>query len=162
LVERNGDYLLVDEQGHRLPGDYTRSQAAAVGLPVILGVKAPLPTIGQLWQGEDLKAGVEVLALLRGQPYKEQVKAVQVRDATGGIRPILLTGDSGGMVFWGRAPGQEQPLEVDTSVKLNRLAAVYQQRGAIDAGGKQVYIYGPAVFVGPQSTAVDTGAGYTW
>lgn len=162
LVESRGDYLLIDEQGDRLPGEYTQSQVKAVGLPVLLGVKAPPPAPGRRWPGEDVKAGVDVLALLRGQAFASQVKAVQVRDTAGQIRPVLLTGDGGGMVFWGRAPGQERPVEVDAQVKLSRLAAVYEQRGSIDAGGKQVYIYGPAVFVGPQTATVDRGVDYTW
>lgn len=162
LVESGGDYLLIDDQGFRLPGQYTQSQTRAVGLPVMLSVKSSPPPPGQPWTGDDIKAGVKVLTLVRGQPFARQVKALQLRDADGHIRPVLLTGDNGGMVFWGRPPGEEQPVEVDASVKLSRLASVYEQRGSIDAGGKQVYIYGPAVFVGPETAAVDRGVDYTW
>ncbi|MCC7147351.1 MAG: hypothetical protein IT443_12975 [Phycisphaeraceae bacterium] len=147
LVEQDGHYLLVDGMGVRLPGDYGQEQLSMVGLPVLWGVAEPSPQEGMPWPGEDLHAGLDLLAFLRNESFLEQVRGIAVRDEQGQVRPMLLTSSQDGRVFWGKPPGVESPVEVPAEVKRQRLAAVYHQRGSIDLGGKRVHVYGPAIFV---------------
>jgi hypothetical protein len=165
LVEHAGEYHLTALDGVRLPGIYLPHQIPAVGLPTVVDARAPLPHEGQPW-ADDVIAALDLIRLLEPQPYFEQVRSVSVRDEAGRIRPALLTGRPGAAVFWGRPVGQEQPIEVAVDVKLRNLEAVYRQRGSIDAGGRRVHIYGPAIFVERQGlTAADDsvrGVSYTW
>jgi len=153
LVEDRGEYYLVDGQAVRLLGIYFEHQLPAVNLPVLRGVKQGPADIGEVWPGDDVQAGLELLAFLASESYASQIRGVAVRDAQGQIRPVLLTGRPGGRVYWGRPIGEGPPIEVSDEIKRQRLAAVDAQRGSIDAGGKQVYVYGPAVFVAVEPEA---------
>jgi len=145
LVEWRGGYYLTAATGHRLPGVYTAEQAPRVGLPVLEKVSAAPPDEGVMWPGEDVRAGLDLAAFLEGQPFTSQVRAIAVHDERGLIRPVLLTRNPGGRVYWGRPLGQESPVEVDGQVKLKKLLAVFAQRGSIDAGGKRVHVYGEGI-----------------
>ncbi|MCC7406794.1 MAG: hypothetical protein IT442_01905 [Phycisphaeraceae bacterium] len=145
LVEWRGAYYLTATSGHRLPGVYTGEQASRVGLPVLEKVSSPPPGEGEMWPGEDLRAGLDLAVFLEGQPFTEQVRAIAVHDERGQVRPVLLTRNPGGRVYWGRPLGQESPVEVDGQTKLKKLLAVYAQRGSIDAGGKRVHVYGEGI-----------------
>lgn len=165
LIEQGGEYYLAAIDGVRLPGVYMPHQIEAVGLPTVVDARGRLPQEGQRW-GDDVAAALDLIGLLEAQPYFAQVRSVSVRDEAGRIRPALLTGRPGAAVFWGRPVGQEQPIEVAAEVKLRNLETVYRQRGSIDAGGKRVHIYGPAIFVerqgiDPAGEAV-RGVSYTW
>jgi hypothetical protein len=165
LVERSGEYYLTAIDGVRLPGVYMPHQVDAVGLATVVDARDPLPHEGQPW-AEDVIAALDLIRLLESQPYFTQIRSISVRDEAGRIRPALLTGRPGAAVFWGRPLGQEQPIEVAAAVKLRNLDTVYRQRGSIDAGGKRVHIYGPAIFVERQGLdATDEsirGVSYTW
>lgn len=165
LIEGNGEFYLAAADGVRLPGVYMAHQVAAVDLPLVVDVRDRVPREGEPW-GDDVLAALRLVRVLEPQPYFEQVRAISVRDEAGRTRPALLTDHPGAAVFWGRPVGEEQPIEVSTQVKLQNLETVYRQRGSIDAGGKRVHIYGPAIFVErPGFDAADEttrGVSYTW
>jgi hypothetical protein len=148
VVESREGYHLVDAQGVQLPGLYNQGQLKALGMPVIVGVAAPPPPPGRYWGGEELKAGLALVQFLAGEPYLNQVKAIDVgqRDSRDRVRLSLLA-RQGGVVHWGLPPGQEQAVETPAAVKKQWLAEVYKTRGSIDAGGKIVTLYTAQVFV---------------
>ncbi len=165
LVEHSGEYYLTAIDGVRLPGVYMPHQVNPVGLPTVVDARDRVPREGEGW-GDDVIAALDLIRLLEPQPYFEQIRSISVRDEAGRVRPALLTGRPGAAVFWGRPVGQEQPIEVAADVKLRNLETVYRQRGSIDAGGKRVHIYGPAIFVerqGMDATGESVrGVSYTW
>lgn len=156
-------YHLVSDRGVRLPGLYLRHQLERLGLPLIVGMTRAPRNEGQVWPGADLQAGISLVQLLADQPYLQEIQSIDVsgRDERGRIRLVLRT--RSGMVRWGLPPGTEEAIEPDPYTKRRRLEQVYRQRGSIDAGGKVVDVYGPAVFVHQQVTWDDHGAavGYT-
>lgn len=163
-VQGTGGYHLVDQHGVRLPGLYLQHQLPQLDLPVVEGVSLEPAHIGEVWPGNDLQAGLALVDILATQPYQDQVRSIDVsrRDTRGRILLVMHT--QHGMVRWGLPPGQEQAIEPAAAIKAKWLADVDRQRGAIDAGGKIVDVYGPAIFV--HRPAADNGqtirTGYTW
>ncbi len=147
VVEGRDGYHLVDAGAVRLPGLYLKHQLDALGLPLLVGVGSAPRGEGEVWPGDDLRAGIDLVLLLDEAPYQGQIVSYDVsgRDARGRVRLSLLT--THGVVRWGLAPRLIQAVEPDAMVKKDRLASVYQQRGEIDAGGKVVELFGPRVFV---------------
>lgn len=146
VVEGKHGYHLVDHEGVRLPGLYLSHQLELLGMPVIVGVKSAPGAEGYMWPGRDLQAGLSLVRLIGPQPYFGQVRAVDVseRDGQGRVRLSLRT--EHGLVMWGLPPGEEGAAEPAAEQKLHALAEVYRQRGSIDAGGRIVEVYGPAVY----------------
>ncbi len=147
LVATRDGYRLTDAAGVVLPGLYLQHQVARVGLPVISGVSERTPAAGEAWLSEDVYAGLALVQTLAGEPYADQILRYDVshRDARGRVRLVLYTQD--GMVRWGLPPGMEQAIEPDADVKRSWLRHVAQTRGAIDAGGKVVDVYGARIAV---------------
>lgn len=52
---------------------------------VIGGLAAPSPPVGQRWEGDDLAAGLRLIALISGRPYAWQITAVDVRNYDGRV-----------------------------------------------------------------------------
>ena len=50
---------------------------------VVDGVTAPPPPLGQRWEGDDLAAGLRLVALISSKPYAWQITAVDVRNYGG-------------------------------------------------------------------------------
>jgi len=161
VVEKPDGYRLVTEQGVRLPGLYVADQLAEVALPVIVGASSAVPHEGRVWQGKDMKAGLSLVRWLGQQPYWGQVRAIDVsgRDSRGRIHLVLRT--QHGSVRWGLPPGTEKTIEPNAVTKAAWLADVYHQRGAIDAGGNRVDVFGPAVFIHPAAQSPAVSASYT-
>jgi len=147
LIESHNGYHLVSEHAIRLPGLYLKHQLNDLKLPLIVGVAAAAQRYGQIWPGNDLKAGLSLLTWLSDQPYLNQIRSIDVsgRDDRGRIHLVIRTDH--GMVRWGLPPNIEQVVEPDAATKKRWLTDVYLQRGAIDAGGRIVDVYGAAVFV---------------
>lgn len=147
MAETGKGWCLVDSDGVRLPGLYRRTEAVRIGLPMVTGVKSEPRDEGQVWPAEDLKAGLSVVSLLRTEPYASQIELFDVseRDARGRVRISLKT--RRGEVRWGLPPGEERSVEPEASVKKQWIATVYKRRGAIDAGGRVVDVYGAEPFI---------------
>lgn len=148
LIYCEDGYRLVDAGGIRLPGLYMGDELKRLRLPILGGVSAGTPAVGTLWLGEDVQAGLALVKTLAGETYHDQIGLIDVsrRDARGRIRLVLLT-TTGGMVRWGLPPGQERAIEPDAATKRSWLASVFHQQGQIDAGGRVVDVYGPAVLI---------------
>lgn len=139
VVQQSGRFMLVDEQGIRLPGVYSDPGEFVI----VQGVGAPAPEVGEWWEGADVQAGLRLVKLLVGEPFYGQVGAVSVhnyggREAARESHLALLTrpdgrGGAWGRVLWGSGPGEEIE-EPTASEKIRLLRANYQQCGRIDAG----------------------------
>ena len=148
----DGDvFHLVDRDGVRLPPSYRGDEAAVLGLPRVVRVRQPAPAVGQPWAGEDVRGAIELARYIGGDPYFEQVKAIDAfeQDASGRLQLVLrtdLTRPSGAV--WGPPPGSERPYDTDPQTKRLRLLNVYNDgRGSIDRGGKLVEVHGAATLV---------------
>lgn len=159
VVEGQQGYHLVDIQGVRLPGIYLKHQVDQLRMPLITGAMSYPRKVGDVWPGEEVAAGLNLIELLSAQPYRDQIVAYDVsgRDALGRVRLMLRT--QTGLVRWGLPPGQEQAIEPPAPEKLVRLARLYQERGAIDAGGKVVDLYRAEIYVHPAGAAGGTPPG---
>ena len=163
VVEARDGYHLVDAAGVRLPGLYFREQLSELPLPLIVGVTdAPPGRPGERWAGTDLQAGLDLVELLAGEPYFDQIRAFDVsrRDARGRLRLALRT--ESGLVRWGLPPGREQAIEPGPAEKMARLERIYHERGSIDAGGMVVEVFGPVVAAYRPAAASATQTGYSW
>jgi hypothetical protein len=137
-VAHGSFFYLVDKDRVRLPGRYNRDEVSRDGgLLTIAGVDKPPSAEGKPWPGADLQAGVQMVNLLRGRPYYNQLTEVVVENY-GGRRDryrshIEITTDSGGRVYWGRAPGEEVD-EPSADQKLAQLQGIWREYHRVDMG----------------------------
>jgi len=134
LVQKGSDFYLVDWEGVRLPGIYMHHPM----WKLIQGVAAAPPPPGEKWASDDLRAGLDVLAALRGELFAEQVSAVLVNNHRGRSDPRsahveLGTDRPGGRILWGSAPGAEVE-ENAAAQKLTILRENHRRTGRVDAG----------------------------
>ncbi len=138
MVEQPTGLRLVDAKGVMLPWEYKHEQQAAVGLPVIKGVKGAQPEAdGELWNSPDLLAGLGMVKTMQGQPFFNHVVAYDVgrRDSMGRVRVSLVT--TQGMIDWGLPVGQEQAIEPGVDHKLKLVSGLFKP-GQASANGQQM------------------------
>lgn len=163
FIEQGDNCYLIDTKGIRLPGIYQTQQASQLPLTVLRGVGSRPCLQGQPWQGQDVQAGLSLIAELSVEPYRQQVEAIDVsgRDSRGRIHLAILTGQ-GGIVRWGLPPGHEQSIEPSAATKRSWLTQLVRENGQIDAGGKMVDLYRAALFVHlPPGREIGQKDGYT-
>lgn len=133
MVQMDGEFYLVDDDGVRLPGEYLYNAA----WPLVQGAAASPPQPGMLWPGQDVHAGLSVLQSLRSEPFSRQITAVLVGNHDGRSDPLaehieLATDRAGGRIRWGSAPGRE--LEENTvAQKIAIMRENYRRTGRADA-----------------------------
>lgn len=163
FIEQGEHCYLIDTQGVRLPGVYQTQQASLLPLTVLRGVGTVPCLEGLQWPGQDVQAGLSLIAELSNEPYRRQMEAIDVsgRDSRGRIHLAILTGQ-GGVVRWGLPPGQEQSIEPAAATKRSWLTQLVRENGQIDAGGKMVDLYRAALFVHlPPGREIGQKDGYT-
>jgi hypothetical protein len=155
-VVRRGDIdYLIARKGELLPFAYERG---ASPLKTIIGARSdaqraggrPIP--GMVWPGADIRAGLELLALVSTRPWRDQVAGIDVTDYVSKRQLAILT-TSGGRIVWGGAPSDSVPGQVSAEVKLKRLDVLQHQFGAIDARHRIVEVAGPRTLVDDSATA---------
>lgn len=145
-------YVLIDRMGVRLPEQYAAADVPRVvetpdgriNILIIEGVARPAPRdAGQKWIGEDLRAGLELAALLldpASQPFTHEIRKISVENFDGRHYAreahLVLFTKYGTEIRWGRPPGTPD-FEIDPGRKLDYLRRVYQQYGRVD--GNQPY-----------------------
>ena len=133
MVVKAGEFILVDEEGVRLPGLYRYDPAWIL----IQGAADPIPEVARRWEGEDLAAGLSLVGLIRDEQFASQITAVLVDNCGGRVDPRrahfeLATDRVDGRIRWGSAPGME--LEENTvAQKLAILRDVFRRTGRVDA-----------------------------
>lgn len=141
VVRHNGLDQLVARGGELLPPTYLPGRS---GHRVIYGSAAapPMdgdrPACGRVWGGgagglSDVQAGVQLLGVLAGKPWRDQVAGVDVSAYATNRRLVIVTA-SGGRVVWGAAPSERPFGEANLEYKLWRLDEMNRRRGRIDAG----------------------------
>ena len=144
---RETSYRLIARDGVLLPPTYSGSAVHAIvagrdattNLRVITGVAAPPPPgdAGLRWDAPDLKAGLDVAALLNGLAAAQNVTVIDVDNFaerrvrwTAGAKErwaaqIVLRTKLNHVIFWGRPPEADDFLvEVSPQTKLANLTAV--------------------------------------
>jgi hypothetical protein len=148
LVKWKDYFWLVDGEGVKLPAQFTASQLDQVvrgadhkiNIRVIEGVQQPPVESGRKWPGEDLQAGLDLVKLLYGQPYTEEIVTVDVSNFAGRVdlkeAQLTLGTIHDTTIRWGRPVNDSRDffLEVPTQRKLERLKYAVEQYGRVDAG----------------------------
>jgi hypothetical protein len=149
VVRRNGVDYLIALGGQLLPVSYQRGQApvtAIVGAsqepPMVGGQLAP----GMIWEGEDIKAALDTIAIIASRSWRDQVTAIDVSDYLTKKKLALVTKWNGRAVLGG-APRDMIPGEVAAEMKLKRLDELVRQFGQIDAKHRLVEVAGPVILV---------------
>ena len=145
LVKSGDFYWLVDVEGIKLPEQYTadqikrvvRGQDGHVSIRVIEGVTRWPPGSGQKWTGEDLQAGLDLVKLLHGQPYADEILSVNVSNFAGREdtreAQLVLGTRYGTEVRWGRPVyARDFFVEVSTAQKLEYMRRVYNEFRRVD------------------------------
>jgi cell division septal protein FtsQ len=152
LVRADDKYYLIDRNGVRLPEQYAAADVPRVvetpdghaNILIIEGVARPAPRgTGQKWTGEDLRAGLDMAALLldpANKPFTHEIRKINVENFNGRRLAreahIVLFTKYGTEIRWGR-PRQAPGFEIEPARKLDYLRRVYEQYGQVD--GKQPY-----------------------
>jgi hypothetical protein len=167
LVKWGQYYWLVDEQGVKLPEQYSvdllpkivLGADEKINIRIIDGVSHDPCESGRVWQGEDLAVGLEMARLLAGQDWSDQIRDIDVSNF-GGRRDsretqIVLMTRFGTQVRWGRAAGAKDSfIEVPAAQKLAAIEAIYQKDGRVDAGQPWIDLrFDRVTCPGPEQTA---------
>ncbi|MBC7785052.1 MAG: hypothetical protein H7144_14540 [Burkholderiales bacterium] len=144
LVKWQDAYWYVDADAVRLPERLSGEQVAQLIRPgispmfhIIDGVgSAPLPP-GKAWPGGDVKAGIELIALLANKPYGDQIIKIDVSNFGGRVNAnesqLNLITRYGTEVRWGQAPSSKAFfVEQNVDRKLDYLSQARKQTGRVD------------------------------
>ena len=151
LVQDDSWFWMVDADGVKLPERFMKDELAKVALGtglqgiqlrIIVGERAHAPQAGEKWQGDDLKAGLELAKLFHGKTYLDEIAMIDVS----GVEPasldeshrrneIALYTKRNTQIIWGE-PIPTGPFRVDVPVeqKLMTLERLYERFGRCDAG----------------------------
>jgi hypothetical protein len=147
LVQDDRVYWMVDGDGVKLPEKFTSDELGKLGLGLepkrqlrrIIGVDARSPQAGEIWPGEDLRAGLDLVKLMHDKPYLNEIVEVDVMNFAARVdtnaAQLVLRTFRGSEVRWG------QPIdatrfyrEPTTDEKLRTLERIYAQYDRVDAG----------------------------
>ena len=116
-----------------------KGQDKKVNIRVIEGVTHAPPETGAKWAGADLLAGLELVKLLYGRDYAEEVEKVDVSNFGGrqkAINPqLVLVTRYNTQVRWGQpvtVPQDDFSPEVPAAQKLAFMQAICQEKGRVD------------------------------
>jgi hypothetical protein len=140
-------YWLIDSHGVKLPERFNADQvplvildaAGKMNLRIIEGVAASPSPAGATWQGEDLKAGLEMVKLLAGQSYADEILKVDVSNYNARLDSrtahLSLITRHGTRLLWGRPAGADDFfVEASPAKKIEHLKEIVRVYGRVDAG----------------------------
>jgi hypothetical protein len=172
LVKWQDYFWLVDGDGVKLPEVFSASdvphilkgQDKRVNIRVIEGVTHAPPETGAKWAGADLQAGLELVKLLFGRNYAEEVEKVDVSNFAGRqnlkTAQLVLVTRYNTQVRWGQpatVPADDFTPEVPAAQKLAFMQAIWQEKGRVDGNFDWVDIRFDAVVI-PTATAQTANA----
>jgi len=121
---------VITYDGVVLPLEYPSGESNQIFL---INQSQPLPEQGEMWEGEDLRAALDLVGLLQVEGLLGQVAGIDLgRGRDSGVLSIIT--DRGARVVWGGGPRHLRPAEQPTSIKLDRVRTLLQRTGRIDAG----------------------------
>lgn len=141
----DGKFILVDQEYTVLPEKFTAKELPRVilghdgrtNIRIVEGVTRQSPQQGQVWQGDDLRAGVEMAQVLSAQPWADEIQRISVENYAGRKDPneaqLVLITRNNTQVRWGRPP-RDPGFEVSTIQKLENLRQVFAKYHRVDAG----------------------------
>ena len=132
----NGHYP-IDAEGILLPpGDFPPSDIQLY--PEITGMTTtPLARIGSAWGDERVTAAARLAVVLFPYWSEWKLHSVEVPPRTTAevvyeeLRLVINT-DGGSKIIWGRAPGNDHPLEVTDEQKIGRLKSFLSKAKSFD------------------------------
>lgn len=172
LVKWSDHYTLVDNEGTVLPEQFTEAEVPRIvygadgkmNIRVIEGVAHKPSTPGQTWPGADISAGLELVQLLYGQPYADDILKVNVSNFQGRRTlkdphlTLITRFNPATELRWGRpVSAKDAFIEVAPAQKLNYLASVYAKYHRVDAGQPWLDLrFDHILYPAPESTAANT------
>jgi hypothetical protein len=152
MVYSGDEYHVIDSRGRRLPLAYGEGMERP-NLPLIMRVAMPKPAeAGSAWIGQDLRASLKLIGLIRTKPWFGTVHSV---DAGRFNRESILelVTDRSTRVIWGNDPDARSLGEMPTERKLACLDALWSHAKRIDNGtGRGVDLRFDVVTLAPAET----------
>jgi hypothetical protein len=146
VVRADGKYQMISWQGLLMPPQYSDRPK---GLLMIEGQADGIPRdadgrvdYAHPWPGEDVLAGLELLALTVQQKWGDQVAGVDVGDY-GAKKSLTLLTAAGTRVVWGGRPSKPLIGDASTGQKLANIATLVRDTRRIDGGYPLVYMNAP-------------------
>ena len=141
------DYFLIDAECYRLPEKYPANRLprvmfdsdGRVSMRIIEGVAAAPPREGERWAGEDLAAGLDLVKLLYGREFTDQIERIDVSNFGRRRRhsepELALVTKFSSRVEWGEPVKRLFYSELPPLEKLQRLEKLYSgPTGRVDGG----------------------------
>ncbi|MBX3364981.1 MAG: hypothetical protein KF866_09470 [Phycisphaeraceae bacterium] len=137
---RSRDYL-VTADARMMPVSYAPEERQPT-LRVVMNPRfdPPRTSTGKLdyrrpWEGDDVKAGLALLAVLRNEPFWTQIVGVDL-SRFDRERILVIVTDRGSRIEWGAPVGEFAPGQIDPERRLQWLRSFYNARGIghIDQG----------------------------
>jgi hypothetical protein len=167
LVHWGDYYWLVDGEAAKLPEQFSaanlpqllRGPGRQMNIRIIEGIRQPPPETGRSWLGDDLAAGLDLVKLLYGQPYTDEIIGVDVSNYDGRVDPLqaqlVLVTRYGTEIHWGQPVNSREAFpELSPGQKLAHLRNVYDERHRVDGGYRWLDIRFDAItYPAEQATA---------
>jgi len=150
LVHYKNAYYLVDGDGTALPERYSADQVTRVifgpdgrmNIRVVEGIRSDRPMPGQKWEGDDLASALDMIKVLHGKPYAEEIVKVDVSNFAGrqdgSEAQLVLVTRQNTQIRWGRPVTSTDLAEVPAAEKLRNLQRICAQYKRVDAGQQWV------------------------
>ncbi len=144
---RDGEwYWMVDSSGVKLPEKFAVNEVPTVvvsrdrklNFRIITGVFASAPAAGSVWAGEDVRAGLDLAALLETKSFADDIVMVDVSNFMGRQEPnlpqLVLKTRYDTQIGWGRpVNARDWFVEISNQDKLKRLELFKNRFGRVDA-----------------------------
>jgi hypothetical protein len=135
IYTRDGPrYLLVAEDGVRLPATFARWPQPGLDVPFVRGVRTAPPQPGEIWRERTVTAAMQIVEHLDASDVISQairVTGVDVNNYRGRIDPqrsgFLVLAEHNCVIAWGRAPNTDRPGELPVVRKIRSLERYIQQ-----------------------------------
>ena len=147
LVQYQGFYYLVDGDGVALPERYSQDQVSKIvfgrngkmNIRVVTGIRSERPPYaGQMWQGDDLVAALDMVKILYDRPFAEEIVKVDVSNFNGREdareAQLVLSTKRNTQIRWGRPVNSTDLAEVPTRQKLTYMANLFKETRRVDGG----------------------------
>ena len=124
---RGRAYVLVGDDGVRLPKAYGHWPQPGLNVPFISGTRAAPPKSGEKWAEQSVTDAIEIVRLLKSKAVIRNavnITEVDVSNYRGRISAakseFLVRAENNCVIEWGRAPDTDRPGELPVEEKLDK------------------------------------------